>query len=212
MVYGLGRKGESLLCKELGADLSWRRENHSVRRIFLEHALLVSDVMVTIELACRQTSVYILTERELGNKRFRWKVKVNGLSVGVVPDRVFALEFRNAAGKSQRTVFFLEADRGTMPVVRKNLVQTSFYRKLLAYASTWSQSIHRLRFGFDRFRVLTVTTSAERVKSMVHACSQLNRGQGLFLFADRTILDEPSGVFNPIWQSGNHGETSSLLD
>jgi hypothetical protein len=35
--------------------------------------------------------------------------------------------------------FFLEADRGTMPVTRWTLSQTSFFRKLLAYEATWTQ-------------------------------------------------------------------------
>jgi hypothetical protein len=60
--------------------------------------------------------------------------------------------------------------------------------------------------------VLTVTTSAERVKSLVEACSKLERGQGLFLFADRTVLEKPGDMFSPIWQTGKKGETVSLLD
>jgi hypothetical protein len=34
-------------------ELSWSEKNRSIGRIFLEHALLVSDVMVTIEFDCR---------------------------------------------------------------------------------------------------------------------------------------------------------------
>jgi hypothetical protein len=70
--------------------------------------------------------------------------------------------------------------------------------------------LHRIRFGFHRFRVLTVTTSTARVKSLVDACSQLERGHGLFLFADRTILS--GDMFSSIWQTGKPGETGSLLD
>jgi hypothetical protein len=106
--------------------------------------------------------------------------------------------------------FFLEADRGTMPVTRRTLSQTSFYRKLLAYEATWTQNVHRTRFGFHRFRVLTVTTSAARVKSLVDACSQLERGHGLFLFADKNILS--GDVFSHVWQTGRPGETDCLLD
>jgi hypothetical protein len=132
------------------------------------------------------------------------------VKLGVIPDRVFALELLDASGSSRRAYFFLEADRGTMPVTRRNLSQTSFYRKLLAYEATWTQNLHRIRFGFHRFRVLTVTTSTARVKSLVDACSQLERGHGLFLFADRTILS--GDMFSSIWQTGKPGETGSLLD
>ena len=209
IAYGLGNKGGSLLKQELGVtfrNVSWSEKNRAVGRIFLEHALLVSEVMAAIELACRKANIRLITERELSERPFRWKVNLsNRKRLGVIPDRTFALE--NDA--RERAYFFLEADRGTMPVMRRTLSQTSFHRKLLAYEATWSQSIHRTRFGFHRFRVITVTTSAARVTSLVEACSQLERGQGLFLFADRSVLDD---VFSPIWQTGKHGEAASLID
>jgi DNA-binding Lrp family transcriptional regulator len=220
IVYGLGNRGASLLKQELGAafrEPACDEENGSVKRIFLEHALLVSDVMVAIELACRKSGIRLLTEHELGSTRerrqFGWKVTLsNRLKLGVVPDRVFALDFKDQSRANSRAFFFLEADRGTMPVIRKNLSQTSFHRKLLAYEATWLQSIHRTRFGFHRFRVITMTTNAARVKSLFAACAKLKRGQGLFLFADRTVLENPSDIFSPVWQTGRAGETVSLLD
>ena len=221
MVYGLGNKGGKLLKRELGLPsrrLSWGEKNRAVGRMFLQHALLVSDVLVAMELACRRSGrVRFLLAEDLpipGTPRpaFQWKVKLDGhIQLGVVPDRVFALEVTREDGSSDRAYFFLEADRGTMPVTRRNLSQTSFARKLLAYEATWSQGIHRSRFGFHRFQVLTVTASTARVESLVAACSQLKRGHGLFLFADRTVLEHPDILFSPIWQSGRAGKLSSLL-
>lgn len=225
MVYGLGSNGVRFLKRECGVDfreLRWGEKNRSVGRIFLEHALLVSDVMVAIELACRETGrIRLLTDDELAlagginqkRQSFRWQVNISSqLKLGVIPDRVFGLEYPDMDGNRRRAFFFLEADRGTMPVTRHDLSQTSFYRKLLAYEATWLQSIHRTRFGFHRFRVLTVTTSAERVKSLVTACSQLKHGHGLFLFSDRTALEKPGDIFFHIWQTGSQGETASLLN
>jgi protein involved in plasmid replication-relaxation len=221
MVYGLGDKGAALLKHELGPtsrELSWNKKNRSIGRIFLEHALFVSDVMVSIELACRRTGIRLLTEQDLQfpdhrGRPFRWTVNVsNRMKLGVIPDRVFAVDLKRQGGKSDRAFFFLEADRATTPVMRKNLSQSSFYRKLLAYEATWSQSIHRARLGFNRFRVLTVTTSAERIRSLVEACSTLKHGQGLFLFADRGILKDPSDVFSRVWQTARNGERVGLLD
>lgn len=225
IVYGLGNKGELLLRQQLGLGfhkLPWGEKNRSVGRIFLEHALLVSDVMVAIELACRESGrIRLLIDEEFPlqgstsrrRQSFKWYVNVTSrLKLGVIPDRVFALEFKDQSGRRDHAFFFLEADRGTMPVTRRTLSQTSFYRKLLAYEATWSKSIHRTRFGFHRFRVLTVTTSAKRVRSMVNACSQLKSGHGLFLFADRAILEKRNEIFSAIWQSGRPGENGSLLD
>ncbi len=73
-----------------------------------------------------------------------WRVKLrDGTKLGVIPDRVFALEYADQNGRVQRVYYFLEADRGTMPVVRQNLSQTSFYRKLLAYEATWTNKVHQ---------------------------------------------------------------------
>jgi hypothetical protein len=219
MVYGLGNKGAVLLKRECG--VRWGEKNRSVGRMFLEHALLVSEVMVAIELACRKAGVRLLMDEELplrkdtGAKRlsFKWHVKVNSrLKLGVIPDRVFALEFPDASGSPTRTFFFLEADRGTMPVTRRHLTQTSFHRKLLAYEATWAQSLHETRFDFHRFRVLTVTTSVERVQSLANACAQLKSGHGLFLFADRSVLGNPADIFSALWQTGRPGESTTLLN
>lgn len=219
IAYGLGNKGGALLNQELGMavrPVSWGEKNRAIGRIYLEHALLVSDVMVALELACRKRGdVRLLYEDQLSfdgeRKLFRWRVKVQGgIKLGVIPDRVFALEYLDQHGESQRVHFFLEADRGTMPVKRRNLSQTSFYRKLLAYEATWAQKIHQRNLGIHRFRVLAITTSVARMESLIEACSQLKRGRGLFLFADRTILS--GDVLSASWQSGKPGETGSLLD
>ena len=216
MVYGLGSKSGKLLKAQLGSSYRpyrWSEKNRAVGRMFLEHALLVSDVLVALELACHRSGrvrLYMDEVLTLPHKP-SWKVTVDGnIRLGLVPDRVFALERVREDNSVDRAYFFLEADRGTMPVTRRSLVQTSFARKLLAYEATWSQGIHEKRFGFHRFRVLTITKSPERVKSLVDACSQLKRGHGLFLFADVTVLEQPDLLFAQLWRNGR-SETTSLL-
>ena len=143
MVYGVGCKGGSFLSRELGLpNVRWGEKNRAVGRIFLEHTLLVSHVMVALELACRKTEhIRLLMNLQLPHqgkkiserRPFQWKVNIKrGVKCGVIPDRVFALETLDSSGKTNRLHFFLEADRGTMPVTRRNLSQTSFYRKLLS--------------------------------------------------------------------------------
>lgn len=224
IVYGIASKGATLLRQESGPtcqDLNWSHKNRGIRRLFLEHALLVSDVMVSLELACRQSGhVRLLTGEqlplpdELKRRRepFRWRVSLNNRQkLGLIPDAVFALEFIDQPTCRNRAFIFLEADHATMPVMRQNLAQTSFYRKLLAYEATWRQGIHRSRFGFHRFRVLTVTSSPQRVESLVGACTSLERGHGLFLFGDRHSLAQ-ADLFAYDWKTGRPPETARLLD
>jgi DNA-binding Lrp family transcriptional regulator len=219
IIYGLGNKSWTFLKQELGVafrEVSWGEKNRVVGRMFLEHALLVSDVMVAIELACRKRDgIRLLYEDQLAlrseRQPFQWRVKTTGgIKLGIIPDRVFALEYPDQNAQTQRVHFFLEADRGTMPVVRSGLTQTSFYRKLLAYEATWTQKIHQRHLGIHRFRVLTVTTIAARVKSLLEACSQLKRGHGLFLFADRTVLEKD--LFSAVWRRGKSSEAAGILD
>ncbi len=222
IMYGLGNKSAAFLKKDIGVAFQqppWGEKNRSVQRMFLEHALLVSDVMVALELVCRRRgNVRLIDEPELRSvirqtpKPFQWRVNAENRSkLCVMPDHVFALEFPDQKGERERVLFFLEADRGTMPVIRRTLSQSSFYRKLLGYEATWLQSIHRTRFGFHRFRVMTVTTIPGRVQSLVDACAQLKSGKGLFLFADQTVLEKPD-LFSSIWKSGHNGQSTNLLN
>jgi hypothetical protein len=109
---------------------------------------------------------------------------------------VFALEFNHS--DQPPAYFFLEAGRGTMPVSRQNLSRSSFQRKLFAYHATWNQGLHKTRFGFPGFRVLTVTTSTERMQGMIDACGELEGGHGLFLFTEISRLLE-SNLLTSLW-------------
>jgi len=215
IVYGLGTKGGRLLKQAFGDRPLWSEKNRTIGQVFLQHALLVAETMVSLELACHKRGVRLLYEDELDlpaiQQPFQWWVKIaGGMKLGVIPDRVFALEYADQAGQRQRAYFFLEADRGTMPVVRKGLTQTSFFRKLLAYEATWTNKVHQRQLGIHRFRVLTVTTIPARVPTLLAACSQLKRGHGLFLFADATVLEKD--LFTAVWRNGKTGEWSPLLD
>ena len=224
LVYGVGSHGARLLQQEqiLSGNRGAERTNSpTIGRLFLEHALLTSDVMVAIELACRRNGrVRLLTDDELPlpeaarrqPEHFQWSVNLgNRMKIGVIPDRVFALEFLDQLADRNRAFYFLEADRGTMPVSRKTLARSSFHRKLLAYEATWKQNLHQTQFGFHRFRVLAVTTSAERAKNLAAAAAQLERGHGLFMFTDIASLHGATDLLTFPWQTARVGQTASFV-
>ena len=148
-VYGVGNKAGALLRDEADGDPSkfaWSLRNREVGRLFLEHTFLISDVMVSLEIACRRSGrVRLLAGDDLPlpesarrlSEPLQWNVKLNGqIRLGLIPDRVFALEFLDQPAARSRAFYFLEADRGTMPITRRSLKQTSFHRKLVAYEAT----------------------------------------------------------------------------
>jgi DNA-binding Lrp family transcriptional regulator len=224
IAYGLGNKGARWLARELSLPhrADWGASNRTIGRLFLEHALLTSEIMVTLEVACRRHGqLRLLAAEELplpkgiqGKREpFRWNVRLaDGTKVGLIPDRVFGLELTHPGKDPIRAYFFLEADRATMPVVRPKLSRSSIHRKLLAYEATWSQGLHRSLWGFHRFRVLTVTTSPGRVKNLVEACRSLTRGQGLFLGTDAEALRTNAEPLAMLWEAAQGGQSESLLD
>jgi hypothetical protein len=81
---------------------------------------------------------------------------------------------------------------------------TSFARKLALYLDIWRYKVHHAQFGFQAVRVLTVTTSKQRVGTMVEAVRSLTggNGSGLFLFVDRETL-RASNPLDVEWVSGS---------
>ena len=228
LAYALGNRGAQALAAESelkSGALRWEMKNRDFSRLFLRHTLAVAEVMVAFEVAClgREGVTLIQPEEVLRaappeTRRlrlpFRWQVEIREGQklhrLGVEPDRVFALRFAGAPEGRQVAYFFLEADRGTMPVARKGLEQTSFRRKLLSYRETWRQGLHKAHLGIPNFRVLTVTTSKERVRHLVAACQSLGgSGGGLFLFADQGALGQ--GLLSYEWVNGRN-EVLELSD
>jgi protein involved in plasmid replication-relaxation len=226
LAYALGNRGAQALAAggELKSGaLRWESKNRDFSRLFLRHTLAVAEVMVAFEVACRdRKGVALIQPQEvLGaappeTRRlrlpFRWQVDVREGEklhrLGVEPDRVFGLRFAEAPEDRQVAYFFLEADRGTMPVARRGLGQTSFRRKLLSYRETWRQGLHKAHLGIPNFRVLTVTTSEERVRHLVAACRSLGGGPRLFLFADQEELGR-GDILGHEWVNGR-GEVVKL--
>jgi hypothetical protein len=228
LAYALGNRGAQALaaaCELKPGALRSETQNRDFSRLFLRHTLAVAEAMVAFEVACRERKgVQLIQAKEVlagapeATRRlrlpFRWQVDVRDGGklhrLGVEPDRVFGLRFADAPEGRQVAYFFLEADRGTMPVARKGLLQSSFRRKLLAYQETWRQGLHRTHLGIPNFRVLTVTTSEERVKRFVAAChSLLGGGSRLFLFTGRERLGDRD-ILKHKWTNGR-GERVGLL-
>jgi hypothetical protein len=229
MVYAFGNRGAEILEVEdqvRRSGIRWDTKNRNLSRVFLHHTLAVAEVMVAFEIACRnRRGVQLIRPEEVlarspaSTQRlrlpFRWRVDVRHDGefhrLGVEPDRVFGLRFKGVPENRERAFFFLEADRGTMPVARKGLGETSFARKLLAYWETWRQGLHRTHLGLPNFRVLTVTTNRERVEHMVEACRSLPKGgKRLFLFTDREALGDGE-ILTHEWVNGIGSQSRSLL-
>ena len=123
-----------------------------------------------------------------------------------MPDFLFGLRFPDGS----RRCFMVEIDRGTMPISRSDLSQTSFALKMRAYLAAHAAGQHQQSYGWKAFRVLTITTDQNRIASMADALRQMPtpRGPGasLFLFATRNTLNANDPLQHE-WHDGNDRAT-----
>jgi Replication-relaxation len=220
IAYALADAGARLLMQRDGvvfANVEWSRKNREAGRPFIEHQLEGIDFLVAMQLATRdRTDIHFSSPAETiaafpehtraAPNPLRMPVKLSHKGamheIGLVPDLVFGLRFSDGS----RRCFMVEIDRGTMPIVRTDFLQTSFERKMRVYLAAYAAKQHERHFGWKAFRVLTVTTDQHRMQSMMNALHQLRSahspGATLFFFADRQELS----ATNPLdhsWQDGN---------
>lgn len=223
MVYALGSEGARLLAEHDGLDLAdndWTRKNRDTGREFILHALAVADVAVALTTACRARHgikvhhpaqllaalpEHTRLEQRPWNLRVRAQHNQATREIGVLPDYAFALCLPDG-----RRPFFVECDRGTMPVARANLDQTSMLRKFLAYEAVRQQGLHTSRYGWRNFRVL-VTTSTGRIDTMQAAIASTPalKSSPLFLFASHLSLIDADILVHP-WTEAS-GATHILV-
>jgi hypothetical protein len=209
MVYALADRGARLLRERDGisfTNMELSRKNREAGRPFIEHQLEIANFQVSLERAVRiRSDMRLLQPEELiaatrqparvGRDAFtlRGRVTYRGRTheSGVVPDLVFGLAFSDGT----RRYYMVEIDRGTMPVRRSDPGQTSFEGKMRTYLAAHAAKQHVRQFGWQSFRVLTVTTDHRRMRSMQDALGGVHvpRSSGASLFWFSTFEELRTG-------------------
>jgi hypothetical protein len=185
------------------ANAEWNRRNREAGRPFIEHQLEIVDFHVALQRAAHDRGgIGVLHPHDIvavspkatqqARDPFALKVKLSDRGarrqIGLIPDLVFGLTFADG----DRRFYMVEIDRGTMPVIRRDLTQTSFEKKMRAYLAAHAAGVHTRQFGWKTFRVLVVTTDQHRMRSMIESLQRLHVpgsvGASLFFFATRDEL------------------------
>ncbi len=225
LTYGLGRLGAKLLA-ELGTRidpaLDWTWKNSQSTAPFLAHTLDVAEAVCAFEHACRAGDARLIDHHELlplmpektRELRDPFKLRVSlrsglktPLALAVIPDRLFSV----ALTDQTRHNFALELDRSTMPITTKRKTDRSSYaQKIAGYFHSWREKKHTDTWGFQNFRILTITPSEKRIENMLAAQRSITGGSapGLFLYSTPERIAH-HGAFDS-WTNGK-GEIISLL-
>ncbi len=94
---------------------------------------------------------------------------------------------------------FLEKDRGSMPIYRSTLAQSSIARKYRLYDQLAYVRQHKSKMQIDDFDVLFVTTTPKRTRNMIERLETMPeiRNPGRFLHTNTEVLKHAS-PFEPI--------------
>ena len=142
-----------------------------------------------------------------------WRVIVPGtprdIPIGLRPDKICGVHVLSRPEGRNRAYFFLEADLGTMPVERSTLRQTSIAKKIMGYSETYQQKLHATMYNWQSgFRVLFVTTSQERIDTMLKYVAKMTHERTyrsvLFLFTDYATLTRQN-IFDVPWRRMRNG-------
>jgi hypothetical protein len=101
----------------------------------------------------------------------------------LIPDAVFGVEYKPT--KSFR-FFALEADRNHEPVMRNNLSQTSYLRKILQYREI-AKGAYKTQWGLPNLLVLNVTTSEAHMQNIMSLVTKLTDGKGTSYLLFKTM-------------------------
>jgi hypothetical protein len=126
-------------------------------------------------------------------------------SVAVVPDGYVAIR---AHGRIYHR--FLEADLGTVTGHSTKDGRRDWARKCRAYLEYYRSGAFLKRYGARGLRVLTVTTSEQRL-STLRTVTVNAGGRQLFLFTTFARLAHADVLTDPIWQPAHDDELQPLI-
>ena len=191
---------------------------HVQHRAMYHHRLMVSCITASIELAAKEDPhlrfiaqdeilarspnktlsipcVVTYTNPRTGN--------IQTLDALVVPDAIFGLEYV-VGGQRLYRFFMVEADRSHEPIIRANLLESSYLRKVLQYREVIGNGGYRRHFGMKAsMLLLTVTTNARHMTGIMRMAQEVVGTAGcsymLFRtapeFGDELHVPDPTGGY-----------------
>ena len=200
--------------------IDWSAKNHALKPWRVPHRLLITSAMVPFDLLVRRGEIRLIEPSPLQKftpeparswrTPFRLEATIERdegrVSVLVITDNTFMIDLL-AHPEMEPQLFFLEADNATEPDARFDSFesdQTDFARKFIGYDAYAREGKMLEQFGVESFRVLTVTTSLERIENLIATAeSAIGRGLGRFLFTDKGTLSRySSNVLQLPWLNG----------
>ena len=187
-------------------EVVWHHSYKDPSDDFLRHILPLNEFMVVVTVAAKNAGYTIrewLTETYLKASPDRVRIQTASgkrRDVTVIPDTFFSI-------KHDKYVYpFLVEQDGTTQ--RSQVIK----QKIRMYHAYYDSGKYTKRYGYKGFRVLFVTGSGKRLKSLKQWTEELGLGRAHnFYFAVHSQLS-PRTVFDqPVWFRAGSNEPRKLL-
>lgn len=209
-VHELGERGRRALEACAGCNDAARTYLANQAHRQLQHCLMICECLASIELDARDRGGLrfipwgeILSKAPAETQAAAVPFKLALPGGAIIPDAFFGLEYQ-ADGRKTYRFFALEADRGTMPVSRAGMGQTSYLAKLALYRQAIDGAHHRRHWNIPNLLVLTLTTDPRRLADML---AKLGGEHPLFLFKavlPRALTVPTTGLMTEPWERMGH--------
>lgn len=208
-VYRLTHRGSSVVAEHF-KDVAATYQNHrrpELTALFLDHALRISDIRIAFSQAaarCGYRIVEWLDDWHLKRQAVKDSVTLHRVNesqetVAVIPDSFVFLQLGHLAAR-----FYLEVDMATMTNKR-------WKTRVLAYRKYVESGKYKERYHAQSLRILTVTTSIERMKNLKRTTESAGGGR-LFWFTTFDQVQSRNILKDPIWHiAGDLGQGPAAL-
>ncbi len=205
-IYLLGPKGITLVSEKCGVDsLEIKRSQKKMfqrKELFFEHDLLVNEVRIAFCQAIEKHNSLKL-DRWIASRDCLHEYKIFNPKIGRAFRKVFRPDgYFRYYQNGKLYGCFLEVDRSTMSNNR-------FQSKVKVYLDYARSGLYKQRYGLERFRVLVVTKTRERLLNLKSATEKVVNK--MFWFASVDSL-KPDQIFDQIWVRPGRDGSFSLLE
>lgn len=190
--YILDREGIACLQRQGVTDFT-SQPTKAIAGRTIAHTNALNSFRIAVSQAAATHGVEVLTwmtETEMHQDYDRVHVPGSPRPTSLIPDSFFALD---VPGKG-KAPFFVELDRGTMPLKR-------FKHKVKSYNVYYKTGAFQQRYQFKGFRVLTVVADAgeRRVQNLRDATATVSQIGNRYWFGQIEDVTQADPLYDPCW-------------
>ena len=208
-IWALSRRGAMEVSRSRDCSLpSYLSTKDQKGNLSLDHTLARNDFRICFEKLDTLGELELVAWRQ-SKEELRCHSELRGPLGGLERVTLIADGYLEVRRSGRKYHMLLEADMGTTSQKRMS-------RKYQAYWSWWKNGGHGDRFGASNIRVLTVTTTYQRLGNLrnlaLEAPATSRGGTGLFWFTTLAHVDvnAPRELLENVWWSSRSGENNAI--